>query len=69
VSRNQAFFGDASRTFAAQWSGDGVDDEVVDPEVVKALWSEGSFPWASTMLLQSAFAFERAVTGRLQSEV
>jgi asparagine synthase (glutamine-hydrolysing) len=69
VSRNQAFFGDASRTFATQWSGDGVDDEVVDPEVLKTLWSEGSFPWASTMLLQSAFTFERAETARVQSEV
>ena len=60
VNRHQAFFGAASRAFATQWSGHGVDDEVVDADVLRALWSGGSFPWASTMLFQSAFAAERA---------
>ncbi len=64
VSRHQAFFGDASREYASRWSGHGVDDEVVDADVLRALWSSGSFPWASTMLFQSAFAIERAGSER-----
>jgi asparagine synthase (glutamine-hydrolysing) len=64
VSRSQAFFGNASRTFAAQWSGDGLDDEVVDAGILRDLWSSGAFPWASTMLFQSAFAIEGLRTGR-----
>ena len=65
VNRHQAFFGEASRTFGAEWSGHGVDDEVVDTDVLRALWSSGSFPWASTMLFQSAFVTERARAERL----
>ena len=36
VNRHQAFFGAASRAFATQWSGHGVDDEVVDRDVLRA---------------------------------
>jgi len=69
VNRSQAFFGDASRAFAAQWSGHGLDDEVVDTDVLRALWSSGSFPWASTMLFQSAFATEGVRGEQFEVEV
>jgi asparagine synthase (glutamine-hydrolysing) len=67
VSRSQAYFGDASREFAAEWSGHGLDHEVVDSGVLRDIWCGGSFPWASTMLFQSAFAIERLGNERRDS--
>jgi hypothetical protein len=60
VNSRQAFFGDESRRFAAAWTGNGLDPDLVDPEVLRALWSAGSFPWTSTMLFQLAFAHDAA---------
>jgi asparagine synthase (glutamine-hydrolysing) len=64
VNSRQAFFGDASRRFAEEWTGDGVANELVNPEVLRALWSAGSFPWTSTMLFQLAFRAQSARTAR-----
>ena len=69
VSRHQAFFGNASREFASRWSGHGVDHEVVNTDVLRALWSSGSFPWASTLLFHSVFAVERASDAHVESGV
>ncbi len=61
VNGRQAFFGEASRAFAERWSGDGLDPDVVDVDqsFVRS-WAGGSFPWASTMLFQLAFAHDEA---------
>ena len=56
----QAFFGEASRAFAERWSGGGVDPDVVDPDVLRSLWTHGTFPWSSAMLFQLAFAHDEA---------
>ena len=58
----QPFFGEASAAFAANWTGEGLDPDVVDANALRAGWSSSSFPWASTMLLQLAFAHDEALT-------
>ncbi|HEY1316414.1 MAG TPA: hypothetical protein VGF10_04305 [Gaiella sp.] len=55
-----ATVGDATRAFLDTWSGAGLDSEVVDVAVLRDTWSSGDVPYASTMLLQAAFATERA---------
>jgi len=48
--------GEATRAFLDGWSGDSVDPEIVDVGVLRDTWSSGDVPYASTMLLQAAFA-------------
>ena len=60
VNSRQAYFGDASRAFAERWTGHGLDTDLVDVDVLRTMWSAGSFPWPSTMLFQLAFAHDQA---------
>jgi hypothetical protein len=69
VNSRQAYFGEASQTFAERWSGRGLDTDVVDVDVLRTMWSTGSFPWPSTMLFQLAFAHDEAAHGRIAVRV
>lgn len=52
---NNAVFTEHTREFARQWNGDGVDPELVDPEVLRENWLS-AFPHAPSMaLLQQAW--------------
>jgi hypothetical protein len=52
---NEVYGGDRLRRFAAQWDGSGVDPELVDPESLRATWSDPSLiPAASLAPLQLA---------------
>lgn len=52
---NNAVFTEHTREFARQWNGDGVDPDLVDPEVLRENWLS-SFPHAPSMaLLQQAW--------------
>jgi asparagine synthase (glutamine-hydrolysing) len=54
----------ATQRFIAEWDGVGVDEELIDPDALRAAWRRGD--WRSGMLLQSAWlhAQRSAVTGR-----
>ena len=58
-------FGEATHRFLQEWSGDGLDAEVVDVEALAEIWGRGEIPWSTTTLLQLAFAHEhlRAAVG------
>ncbi len=51
----RCYMGAPTREFAARWSGDGVDHELVDAEELKRLWMSGSAAAPTTALLQAAW--------------
>lgn len=51
ASFNESRYGEAERDFAAQWDGAGVDDELVDPVLLRREWlSERPHPSTFTLL-------------------
>jgi hypothetical protein len=52
---NRVFFGEESRTFAAAWSGRGLDETLVDPEVLRHEWLSEVPDFRTSLLLQSAW--------------
>jgi Asparagine synthase len=55
-----AFWGPASRSFAASWDGTGVDPAVVDVERVRRLWAEPLPDSHTYLLLQAAWLAGRS---------
>lgn len=51
----EALWGEASKTFAQNWDGVGVDESVVDPEALQTQWRRTSPNWRSWGLLQQAW--------------
>lgn len=49
------FFGTRTREFAASWSGGGLDESLVDPEVLRGLWLGGEQNWRTALPLQAAW--------------
>jgi asparagine synthetase B (glutamine-hydrolysing) len=52
---NPTFFGEATRRFAEQWSGEGVDPSLVVPEALRSAWLEPDPSFHSALLLQRAW--------------
>jgi len=52
---NGSRFGPASRAFARDWDGSGVDDSRVDPEALRDAWLSVVPPATTAMLLQQAW--------------
>jgi asparagine synthase (glutamine-hydrolysing) len=51
---NGAFWGRHTRQFAKRWSGGGVDEKLVDPEVLRSVWiSEENQPITAALLQQA----------------
>ncbi len=58
-----------TREFARQWNGEGVDPELVDPEVLRDNWLS-DFPHAPTMaLLQQAWLASRRAVGEVAPQL
>lgn len=57
---SHAFFTDETRRFASEWSGDGLDEAVVDPEVLRRTWVAPVVDFRSAMLVQSAWCHDHA---------
>jgi Asparagine synthase len=55
ASFNRIFFSDASRAFAAGWSGRGLDETLVDPEALRREWLSEVPDFRTSLLLQSAW--------------
>jgi hypothetical protein len=64
VCFDPAFWNTHSRSFAASWSGDGVDRQVVDADALRAEWTRPEPDSHSFLLLQSAW-LESAKKGHL----
>ena len=58
---NRVFFAEESRAFAAEWSGRGLDDKLVDPEMLRREWLSDVPDIRTALLLQSAWLTEREV--------
>jgi len=52
---NATFFGEVTRRFARDWSGRGVDTELVDTEALRRAWLEEDPDFRSALLLQIAW--------------
>jgi asparagine synthetase B (glutamine-hydrolysing) len=50
-----ALFSEHSRSFVDQWTGDGVDPELVDADALRSTWAEPEPASGSHMLLQNAW--------------
>jgi hypothetical protein len=49
----------AARRFAAQWSGSGLDPDLVDVDALRAAWASAEPPVMSTTMLQAAWLADR----------
>lgn len=56
----RVFFADASREFAAGWTGEGLDESVVDPDALRRTWLSQSPDPRTACLLQYAWLTEQA---------
>ena len=65
---NRVFFGEESRAFASAWSGRGLDDTLVDPEVLRREWLSERPDFRSALLLQSAWLADRKLTPGLPTD-
>lgn len=52
---NAVFFGPRTRAFAERWSGGGIDESLVDPELLRDAWLDPDPLFHSAMLLQVAW--------------
>lgn len=50
-----AFVGSWTRNFAREWQGEGVDHDLVDPEILQATWLAEKFDSRAALLLQAAW--------------
>jgi asparagine synthase (glutamine-hydrolysing) len=55
ASFNSAHHGDATRAFARNWDGSGVDADLVDIDVLRSLWLDKRVHAGTTALLQTAW--------------
>lgn len=51
----RVFFGPETRAFAERWSGGGLPEDVVDPDVLRRLWTSDRYDWRTAALLQAAW--------------
>lgn len=58
-----AIFNDHTRGFAKDWSGGGVDTDLVDPEAVRQEWLAPEPDFRSALLLQTAWLHDHARVG------
>jgi len=54
-----AFVGRWTRDFARDWQGDGVDHDLVDPEILRASWLAEKFDFRGALLLQAAWLHQQ----------
>jgi asparagine synthase (glutamine-hydrolysing) len=50
-----AYWGEHTRRLVAEWSGGGVDLELVDPDALRRVWARGYPQTATSLLVQSAW--------------
>jgi hypothetical protein len=55
VDVNNVYFGELTQAFAAEWSGKGLDETIVDPGILRQLWLGDTHDWRTALLLQAAW--------------
>jgi asparagine synthase (glutamine-hydrolysing) len=55
----EVLFGARTRAFAEGWTGQGLDDALVDPELVRAAWLTDVPDWRAGALMQLAWLSDR----------
>jgi hypothetical protein len=58
------FFGEASREFVANWTGEGLDESFIDVEMLRQTWLTGSPDPRTACLLQYAWLTEQVADKR-----
>lgn len=54
-SYSDVYYGHRVRAFAESWSGGGLDESLVDPDVLREMWRSERPAFRSTLLLQAAW--------------
>ena len=62
ASFDEVLWGEPSRRFAREWDGSGIDEELVDPDALRAEWLAAEPHAGSGALLQSAWLHARRRT-------
>ena len=57
---SHAFFTDVTRRFAHEWSGEGLDESLVDADALRRTWTAPVVDFRSVLLLQSAWCNDHA---------
>lgn len=60
VFYGRVFFGPDTRAFAGRWSGDGLPEHLVDPGVLRRLWTSERYDWRTAALMQVAWLHDHA---------
>jgi hypothetical protein len=60
TNMQEVLFGERTRAFAQSWSGEGLDESLVDPEAVRAAWLRDHFDSRSAALMQLAWLHDRS---------
>lgn len=63
IAYGKIFFGPETRAFAERWSGGGLPEQLVDPAVLRRLWTSERYDWRTAALLQLAWLNDH-VNGR-----
>ena len=56
-----AFVGHWTRDFAKSWQGEGVDPDLVDPEILSKSWLAEKFDFRAALLLQAAWLHQQGL--------
>jgi hypothetical protein len=60
IAYGKVFFGPETCAFGERWSGGGLPEELVDPGVLRRLWSSERYDWRTAALLQAAWLHDHA---------
>jgi asparagine synthetase B (glutamine-hydrolysing) len=69
ASFDQAFWHDHSRAFAASWSGEGHDRDLVDVDLLRAMWRQLDPDPRSYLLAQAAWLAEQRSAGQVGEQL
>jgi hypothetical protein len=61
VGLSRSLWGERTRAFAEAWSGEGLDETLVDPAAVRAAWLQEKPDWRAVALLQVAWLHDHGL--------
>ena len=60
IAYGKVFYGPETRGFGERWSGEGLPEQLVDPEALRRLWVSERYDWRTAALMQLAWLNDHA---------